>query len=491
MIDNPIEDSTPPKCAVFACYETTTGLDLAKNLKQALEKRNTLAFVADQDLPKFIKQGIEWRTYVDRLIASVKTFIVILSIDLVSGEMLRELKLAFERNKREPNFAIIIAHSRNVSRTSNDILSSTGIDTAKFNQIDFATQEELARIITSMLDESGAVIEPPALPRVPSTLDQDKYSTGQAAALIGVSFITIKRWIYSNKVKATKDDQGWWQIPREEVLRMKEQLTATAAPRTIDQEIIDLVRAKTVAYLRELQVALEESYLHRDTTAALNRLVPATLSTKDKYRNRWYFLKENQWSGVANLAKQKSELVKAYVKHPRRFEYNSTVYLDYSEYLVERALLDAGYTVTAKDAYYFNGASYRPNDSAGRPTDLDFIAYTPKEGGIFIGIQVKNKMESPRLEEVQQLLEICRALHLHPVLVARIIHPLTFDLMKSNQGFAIECKRYFLRPPFPPETFNAITSIGIPIGVYRRPPDFLIRAFLALPGRMVGASTAE
>ena len=182
---------------------------------------------------------------------------------------------------------------------------------------------------------------------------------------------------------------------------------------------------------------------------------------------------------MALIAKQKNDLMRIYVNHPRRFEKDGIVYNDYSEYLVEKALLRAGYVVVAKDTYYFNGIVYRPSETAGRPRDLDFIAHIP-EKDIYLGIQVKNKMEHPKLEEVGNLLDICNVLHLRPILIARIIHHLTYELLKNNRGRAIPFKRYLLQPPFPRDKFANIVDMGIPLGVYNWPPQFLIERLLDL-----------
>jgi len=34
--------------------------------------------------------------------------------------------------------------------------------------------------------------------------EEKLYSTGEAAKLLGISFITIKRWIYAGRIKAIK-----------------------------------------------------------------------------------------------------------------------------------------------------------------------------------------------------------------------------------------------------------------------------------------------
>jgi len=304
------------------------------------------------------------------------------------------------------------------------------------------------------------------------------YTTQEAAKLLGVSFITIKRWIYSGRVKAVKDSRGWWRIEEKEIQRLRAELDRQSL-RDIDAKILGLISSKEVAYLRQVQVCLEEDYLHKDVYAALKRLCPQRLNTNFVYGNRWYFPKNKLWSDVEQIAKEKQGLMNVYVRHPRRYEKDGVVYMDYSEYLLEKALLTAGYTIVAKDTYYFNGIAYRGNYTAGRPRDLDFIAKIP-EKEVFVGVQVKNKMKHPTFEEVSFLLEICRVLHLTPILVGRIIHPSTYPLLKNNGGRALKFKRYFLQPPFPRDKFSEIVDMGIPLGVYRRCPEFLVSMLIKL-----------
>jgi excisionase family DNA binding protein len=299
------------------------------------------------------------------------------------------------------------------------------------------------------------------------------YTTQETSIKLGVSFITVKRWIYSGKLKATKDSRGWWRIDEKEINRLKIKLQKRES-RIIDEKIVNLVLSKKVAYQRELQICLEEDYLHKDTYATLKRLSPNKLNTVSELGNRWYFSKNDSWSDVEQIAKIKQGLQDFYRKYPRRFEKDGVVYMDYSEYLLERALLLVGYTIVAKDTYYFNGVVYRDSKTAGRPRDLDFIVKVPKKDS-FLGIQVKNKMQHPTYNEVSYLLEMCRVLQLKPILVARIIHPSTYKILKNNGGRALRFKRYFLKPPFPHDKFSEIINLGIPLGVYRRCPEFLVR----------------
>ncbi len=44
-------------------------------------------------------------------------------------------------------------------------------------------------------------------------------------------------------------------------------------------------------------------------------------------------------------------------------------------------------------------------------------------------------------------------------------------------GFVVIAKRYLLKPDMPREIFDSITNMGIPLGIYRRVPDFLVNRF--------------
>ena len=50
---------------------------------------------------------------------------------------------------------------------------------------------------------------------------EDKlYSTGEAAKLLGISFITIKRWIYAGRIKAIKLPTKRYRISESEIRRL-------------------------------------------------------------------------------------------------------------------------------------------------------------------------------------------------------------------------------------------------------------------------------
>lgn len=74
-----------------------------------------------------------------------------------------------------------------------------------------------------------------------------QYSTQEAAKRIGISFITLKRWIYSGKIKAVRDERGWWRI-EEEINRLLIELSGKR--QGLAEKLLALISAKQVAYLR-------------------------------------------------------------------------------------------------------------------------------------------------------------------------------------------------------------------------------------------------
>jgi len=204
--------------------------------------------------------------------------------------------------------------------------------------------------------------------------EQKSYSTGEAAREIGVSFRTVQRWIYSEKIKVSKMPNGRYRVPLSEVVRVTENMKKEIEELSkIESELLDIVRKKKVAYLRELQVCMEYSHLHENTYEALEVLAEkGDLNSLSYEGNKWYFGSNDNWENIKDIAFKKKQMLDFYVDYPRNFRSGDTTYDDYSEYFVERALIHAGFVVVSKNAYYFNGNSCRQNIGAGRPRDVDF-----------------------------------------------------------------------------------------------------------------------
>jgi len=244
----------------------------------------------------------------------------------------------------------------------------------------------------------------------------------------------------------------------------------------IEKEILRVVTQRGVAYQRELQVALEDDYSHWDTYNALRQLVSSGGLGASLYKGfRWYFPSSASWNQVVSSADHKADLAWSYSNHENRFQRQGVTYMDYSEYLVEIALRQAGYIVLCKDTYYFNGRAYtRPDIIPGRPRDLDFTAYLP-ERRVGIGVQIKNRLHYPGKEDIDFLLEMCTHLGIKPLLVVRMAPEKDLARVVKAGGRVVVFKRLLLRPPFDRQRFREILStLNLPISVYTYAPDFLV-----------------
>lgn len=125
---------------VFICYETTTGLSYARNVKEALRKDIFSAFVADEDVPK----GTQGRNVIDEAIGDCRYFVVIMTLLAIrsSDEVKREIELASKLNK-----IIIPCKPRIVDRLFTSMLPVVG----GVQQVDFDTKEDLADQIVTLI----------------------------------------------------------------------------------------------------------------------------------------------------------------------------------------------------------------------------------------------------------------------------------------------------------------------------------------------------
>jgi hypothetical protein len=271
----------------------------------------------------------------------------------------------------------------------------------------------------------------------------------------------------------------------------------------VSDDVLAFVRQRGVVYQREAQVLLERppDVEHWDVTNALGRLeTEGVISSKLYERQRWYFDSSKVWDSVENLANEKVRLVKAYSRYEYGFvsQPEGIRYDDYSEYFVEDALKKTGCVVFARSTNYFNGIAYfRQGATPGRPPDLDFTVGVPG-CKFFFGVSVKNQLDYPRQEAIEQLVDMCSELGLKPLMVARMLSGVQTKRVHGAGGYAVIYKRWLLKPGMPNLTFEKISDagkgksmLGLPLSIYRRTPDFLVsalgRAIIGLGGASVGA----
>jgi|LGVF01.1.fsa_nt_gb hypothetical protein len=136
---------------VFICYETTTGLDYAKHLKEALEKTDRSAFVAKED----IKKGEEGQKVIDEAIGACKYFVVI--VTLLALDFSREVKREIVLADSLPHLKRNIISCKEKSVDMSELYKLARI--SELQQIDFESKEELARkVITEIHGRETAKI---------------------------------------------------------------------------------------------------------------------------------------------------------------------------------------------------------------------------------------------------------------------------------------------------------------------------------------------
>jgi excisionase family DNA binding protein len=98
--------------------------------------------------------------------------------------------------------------------------------------------------------------------------EKEWYTPGEAAKILGVSFRTIKRWIYSGKISATRTVGGHYRILKEVIRRLQSEVE--------DQFAVDtttFIEQRKVAYFREVQLNIEDKYRRYEKRDKLEWLV--------------------------------------------------------------------------------------------------------------------------------------------------------------------------------------------------------------------------
>jgi len=97
-----------------------------------------------------------WRSVIESTISRSDIFILILSTGTLTPEMTTEIRQAFQRNKTDAKFAILVCHHRRVARCAEQ-LARLGIEVANLQEVDFETKEELAREVVPLIETNEPV----------------------------------------------------------------------------------------------------------------------------------------------------------------------------------------------------------------------------------------------------------------------------------------------------------------------------------------------
>ncbi len=317
------------------------------------------------------------------------------------------------------------------------------------------------------------------IPDIDSGVDEKTFlNSGNAARELGISYPTLKRWIYRGRIKSIKDGFGHHKISLSEINRVRKHVR-----RTHEKMIVELLNKRVAAYTNQIQMILESQFSHGETHSKLMKLVKSgkVISFPRQFKNyryTWYYLSSTPVDEASRVIEETEGLLDIYQDFnlERKIQLNDVSYNDYSEYLVEQSMVAAGFKVVAKETNYFDGKAVFFGGRRGPPRTLDFIICKPSHS-VFIGVQVKNKFDSPSQSDFDQLNDLCTGLGLKPMMVCRTCEPRFFVPMKGKGGRIIVFKRQLLKPGLDRNHFDKLNEKGFPIGIYRNPPDFLIKQF--------------
>nr|MDO8082220.1 IS607 family transposase [Candidatus Freyarchaeota archaeon] len=105
--------------------------------------------------------------------------------------------------------------------------------------------------------------------------EEKLYSTGKTAKMLGIHFLTLKKWIYKGKVKAVKTLGGQYRIPESEIRRLlgqptpKNQAVIYARVSSADQKE-DLKRQKETLQEHAKEKGYQVVAVFEDTASGLN-----------------------------------------------------------------------------------------------------------------------------------------------------------------------------------------------------------------------------
>lgn len=138
------------KFKVFICYIRDTGGDFASHLKYSLERFGIPAFLDTEDIPKTFKGTEKWWECRDRAIRDSEIFLLIITVGVeISTEVRKEITLALNENKE-----IMCLRHRDIKPNILINLKDKPLNLKDFNQIEFKTEEDLARqVIINVREE--------------------------------------------------------------------------------------------------------------------------------------------------------------------------------------------------------------------------------------------------------------------------------------------------------------------------------------------------
>lgn len=142
---------SPQKYDVFISYKRNTAKDFALFLKQCLTEEGYIAFLDLKDIPKEFDGSEKWFDKRDEAIRNSKRFLHLITIKVESSqEVAKELKLA----RTIPNMKFMFLRHDVLKPQISFKFDDETIDLSECNQEAFSTEDDLARKVLQILQNS-------------------------------------------------------------------------------------------------------------------------------------------------------------------------------------------------------------------------------------------------------------------------------------------------------------------------------------------------
>lgn len=225
-----------------------------------------------------------------------------------------------------------------------------------------------------------------------------------------------------------------------------------------------------VFFSRQLEVQFEGTYFHWITNRALRQLVEEEVIHRERRKLSTGGSITLQWHRQYRYYKRAASRVVALVEEYADPNIGAALGL-HGEAMVLEGFARSQFVMQGRSTREFRGKEWRRTGH-----DLDFIF---ERDGVAYGVEVKNTLGYMDYEELEAKVKLCRALHLRPVFVARMLPKSWIHEVGRGGGFVLVLK-YQLYPWAHGELARQVaTELGLPVDSPRALEDGTMQRFLS------------
>jgi hypothetical protein len=221
-------------------------------------------------------------------------------------------------------------------------------------------------------------------------------------------------------------------------------------------------------FMKQLEVGLEKTYFHWVTVNAINQLLEGELRA-EKYPltqdTQIKFVFHRKLRYHRRVAARKLKIVQEY-SAPKM----TRAYGKQAEVLFFTAFMDKGFRSYGRNTNEYNGKKWTKTAE-----DLDFIIGTQ---GTVYGVEVKNRFDYIRAEELNSKLNMCDYLGIKPLFIMRYAPKTYIHRINKRGGFALLFKTQIYPLGFERLVERINGELGLPVVCTGAIPESTMQRFM-------------